>query len=77
MFNPLQLIQTIQQAKNPMAFIQNMTGNNPLMARAFQMANGKNPEELQTIAKNLCQQRGINFDEALKQFDSMGLKLPR
>lgn len=32
------------------------------------MASGKNPQELEQIAKNLCQQRGINFDEAWKMF---------
>lgn len=32
------------------------------------MASGKSPEELEQIAKNLCKQRGINFDEAWKTF---------
>lgn len=42
--------------------------NNPLFSRAEQMASGKSPEELEQIAKNLCQQRGIDFDEAWKMF---------
>nr|DAR67939.1 MAG TPA: antitoxin [Caudoviricetes sp.] len=32
------------------------------------MVSGKTPEEIEQIAKNLCQQRGINFDEAWKMF---------
>jgi hypothetical protein len=32
------------------------------------MAEGKSPDELEKIARNLCQQRGINFDEAWKMF---------
>lgn len=45
--------------------------NNPLFARAQEMANGKSEKELEQIAKNLCQQRGINIDEAYKQFNQM------
>ena len=35
------------------------------------MANGKSEQELEQIAKNLCQQRGINLDEAKNQFAQM------
>lgn len=52
--NPLQMIQQLQ--------------NNPLFQRAQQMANGKSEEELKQVCKNLCQQRGINIDEAAAQF---------
>ena len=52
---------------NPLGQIQ----NNPLFQRAQQMAAGKSPQELQQIAKNLCQQRGINMDEAYQQFKQM------
>jgi hypothetical protein len=52
---------------NPLGQMQ----NNPLFQRAQQMAAGKSPQELQQIAKNLCQQRGINMDEAYRQFKQM------
>ena len=52
---------------NPLNQIQ----NNPLFKRAQQMASGKSPEEIQQIAKNLCQQRGIDIDEAYRQFKQM------
>ena len=32
------------------------------------MAQGKSEQELQQVCKNLCQQRGINIDEAAAQF---------
>ena len=54
--NPFQMIQQLQ--------------NNPLFQRAQQMANGKSEEELKQVCKNLCQQRGINIDEAAAQFKS-------
>ena len=45
--------------------------NNPLFKRAQEMANGKSEQELEQIAKNLSQQRGINLDEAKNQFAQM------
>ena len=35
------------------------------------MANGKSNNEIRTIAENLCKQRGININDAMKQFQSM------
>lgn len=42
--------------------------NHPLFKRAQDMANGKTNEELEQIAKNLCEQRGLDFDTMMKQF---------
>lgn len=54
---------------NPMEMIMNqMFGNNPMFQRARQMAEGKNEQEIKQIASNLCRQRGINIDDAFKQF---------
>ena len=32
------------------------------------MAQGKSPQELEQIARNLCQQRGIDFAQAWQMF---------
>lgn len=45
--------------------------NNPLFKRAQEMASGKDEKQLEQTARNLCQQRGIDYDEALKQFNSL------
>lgn len=56
---------------NPMEMMLNqMLGNNPMFQRAKQMAEGKNEQELKQIASNLCKQRGIDIDEAYKQFQT-------
>lgn len=52
----------IQQA------IVQMFRNNPMFRRAEQMASGKTENELKQIANNLCEQRGLNLEEAQKQF---------
>lgn len=46
-----------------------MLRSNPLFQRAMQMAHGKSEEELKQIANNLCKQRGIDINEAYKQFE--------
>lgn len=42
--------------------------SNPLFQRAQQMAQGKSEQQLEQTAENLCRQRGIDMQQALKQF---------
>ena len=44
--------------------------NNPNFKRAQEMAQGKSPQEIQQIAMNLCQQRGVDFNTMQQQFQS-------
>ena len=53
---------------NPMQLMNILS--NPLYARAQQMAEGKSPEQLQQIAKNICQEKGIDYEQAMRQFQS-------
>ena len=62
------MMRNPKQAINSM-FQQNLQAN-PLFKRAQQMAEGKTPEQLQQVAQNLCQQKGIDMNQALQQFQS-------
>lgn len=53
---------------NPMQLMNILS--NPLYARAQQMANGKSPEQLEQIAKNICKEKGIDYEQAMRQFQS-------
>lgn len=78
MFNPMQMMQLMEQLQsstNPMALIQNMFGNDPIMQRAMQMAQGKSPEQLQQTVRNLAQQRGMSTDQLNQFLSQYGLKL--
>lgn len=78
MFNPMQMMQLmgqLQSSTNPMALIQNMFGNDPIMQRAMQMAQGKSPEQLQQTVRNLAQQRGMSTDQLNQFLSQYGLKL--
>ncbi len=75
--NPMQIIQTLQQSKgNPMALLQNMMGNNPQFQRVMEMTKGKSPKELRQVAMNLCQNSGVDFNQAVSKMREMGLNIP-
>ena len=44
--------------------------NNPLFNQAQRMAHGKTPQEIEQIAKNLCAEKGLNYEEALSAFQN-------
>ena len=67
MMNPMQLMAALQQSNNPLGLLQTMSGNNPLLQRALQMAQGKSPEQLRNVAANIAHQQGMT-DAQLAQF---------
>ena len=60
-----QLRSLMNAGRNPMAMIQSMAAQNPAMQPVLQaLRNGANPQQL---FNSLCQQRGINPQEFLRQ----------
>lgn len=55
---------------NPASMMMNQLASNPMFNQARQMAQGKSPAEMEAICKNVCRQKGLDFDAALKQFQS-------
>jgi hypothetical protein len=51
-------------------FQQNI-GSNPLFQQAQKMSQGKSEQEIIQIAKNICKEKGIDFDSAFSTFKSM------
>ena len=68
MFNILQMLFNPQQAVQNLVMEKANCQNNPLFQRAQQMADGKNEDQLEQTARNLCKQRGIDFDTAFAEF---------
>lgn len=67
---------------NPMAMLQEMAKNNPVMGRTLQSVNGKNMEQIEQTAKNWARLRGFNeeqfkkaIEQAKMQVQQMGFKL--
>lgn len=70
--NPMQLLQLIKNGKNPQQIIMNVLqqqgNNNPILQNAAGLAQNGNVSALETIARNLAQQRGLDFDTEFANF---------
>lgn len=66
-----QFFSQMLSSQNPAAMLQNLANQNPLAARALQMAQGKTDEQIKQICENLCRQKGIDFSEVVKNFRNM------
>ena len=78
--NPMQqMINMFRQmsggGQNPQSAMAQMFGNNPNYKRAMQMIQGKSPQELQQVAMNLAQQRGINRQQMQNMLNQFGMKI--
>ena len=72
MNNPIQMLMAaVKSGGNPAALIQQMAQNNPQMAQAAKMIQGKSPAELQQMAVNMCRERGTTPEAVMRQ---LGLK---
>lgn len=65
----------MQAMKNPQQFIQQMMGNsqamqNPMIQNAIQMYKKGDRQGVNELAQNLCKEKGIAYDDAIKQIKS-------
>lgn len=65
------IVGALRNGKNPVAMIQQMAGRNPQMAQAMQIINGKSPQQLQQIAMNMANERGIDINQLIQ---SLGIR---
>lgn len=70
--NPMQLLQMLSNASNPMAMMQQMFGNNPQFQQVMQIAQNKSPQELEQYTRNLCKTQGVDINNIANMF---GIKL--
>lgn len=50
-------------------------GNNPAFQRAEQMMQGRSPEEMQQVVKNVCSEQGLDFNQITGMLKNIGIKL--
>lgn len=74
-FNPMQIIQAIRQGQNPQQITMNIVkqrmGNTPVGQNLIKLAENNQTQEIEQIARNICQQRGVDFDKEFTAFKSM------
>lgn len=77
--NPMQLVQMIKNGSNPqqlmMSVLENQMSNNPMGQNLLHLAKNNQMQGIEQIARNICQQRGVDYDTAFNNFkNSLGLK---
>ena len=67
MNNPLMmLLQAAQGGGDPIQILSQLAGNDPMMAQALKMVQGKTPDQLRRMAENMARERGTNPEEILR-----------
>lgn len=73
--NPMDLIMMIKQGKNPQQLMlnileSNLAQRNPIAANLLDLAKQNRTAEIEKVARNLCEQKGIDFDKEFNDFKS-------
>lgn len=77
MNNIFQLLSMMKNSGNPQQYAMNMINsnpsmkNNPLMQNALKMMQNGDSKGLETMARNLAGQNGIDINEMMNQMSNM------
>ena len=73
--NPMDLITMIRNGQNPQQLVlnileSNLAQRNPIAANLLDLAKNNRTAEIERVARNLCEQKGIDFDKEFNNFKS-------
>lgn len=73
--SPADIVRMIRSGRNPEQIMLSLLENgvaqsNPIVANLVQLARNGRTQEIEQIARNLCQQQGIDFDKEFNNFKS-------
>lgn len=71
--NPMDIIQKIRSGQNPEQIMisileEGVASNNPIAANLLDLAKNNRTADIERVARNLCAERGINFDKEFNNF---------
>ena len=70
--NPMEIIQMIRSGKNPqqitMQILESRLGSTPMGANLLSLAKDNNTNEIEKIARNIMEQKGLDYDKELATF---------
>lgn len=71
-FNPMSIISMIRSGKNPeqlmISYLESQLKGTPLGENLVTLAKNNNTAEIEKIARNICEQRGLNYDKEFNNF---------
>lgn len=73
--NPMEIINAIRKGANPqqlmMNYLEGSWGQTPMGANLLELAKNNKTDAIENIARNICKQRGIDFDKEFSAFKEM------
>lgn len=63
------LANVVKQGMNPQSMLMQMSQSNPRIRQFMNMVNGKSPQELQNMAQNIANERGVNLNSIMQQLN--------
>lgn len=67
--NPMQMLQGFMgKGMSPQKIVEQMANKNPMLANLMKMANSGNNEGVENFARNICKERGMDFDKEFSEF---------
>lgn len=67
--NPINIIkQYIMQGMTPKGILNKMSVNNPILNNVINMAQKGDTSGVETFARNICKQKGLDFDTEFNKF---------
>lgn len=78
-FNPMQVIMAMRNGQNPQQIVMNMLqermSQTPMGQNLIALAQNNQTAQIEQIARNICNQRGIDFDKEFNSFKNfLGIK---
>lgn len=71
MNNFASLISLARSGGNPIAMMQQMAGQDPQIAQAMKIIDGKSADQLQEIATNMAKERGTTVEAVARDLGLM------
>lgn len=69
--NPIQILQSfIAKGLSPQRIVEQMMGDNPMIANLIKMASSGNTSGVEDFARNMFKEKGRNFDKEFSEFRS-------
>ena len=75
MFNPMQILQFMQQGINPQQMFNKLASENPQIKQMMNGVNFNDINSVENLCKNICMQKGVDFETMKAQFRQFGGKL--
>ena len=67
--NPINMIkQYMLQGLTPKGILSKMNVNNPILNNVINMAQKGDTKGVENFARNICKQRGLDFDKEFSKF---------